>query len=239
LAGARSALIRASLSRVSFYHLELRQFPHVARRFNQSEQQVLALAKPWVGEEWIEEAERKWNMNEATLTILEGPKLSMADLAMGRGWRNAQRRSDDVTERVLAAFQKSEGGGGGGGAAAGGGDRDAAPVGDRAVGAPDLALLADSLALELLALLDDGPVAPARVWRLAHERHAERPLGEALTLADQAVRSLLARRLVVLRSGAGGDDGQARVGEQVETALGSVDAWADGDHGSVAIVRKA
>jgi hypothetical protein len=214
---------------VSFYHLELRQFPHVARRFNQSEQQVLALAKPWVGEEWIEEAERKWNMNEATLTILEGPKLSMADLAMGRGWRNAQRRSEDVTERVLAAFQKSDGGGGGG-------SGDSAPVG--AAGAPDLTLLADSLALELLALLDDGPVAPARVWRLAHERHAERPLGEALALADRAVRSLLSRRLVELRSGAGGDDGQALAGEQVETALGSVDAWADGDHGSVAIVRK-
>jgi hypothetical protein len=220
---------------LSFYHLELRQFPHVARRFNQSEQQVLALAKPWIGEEWIEEAERKWNMNEATLTILEGPKLSMADLAMGRGWRNAQRRSEDVTERVLAAFQKSEGGGGGGAAAVGGGG-DTASVG--AGGAPDLALLADSLALELLALLDDGPVAPARVWRLAHERHAERPLDEALALADQAVRSLLSRRLVVLRSGARDDQGEALAGEQVETALGSVDAWADGSHGSVAIVRK-
>jgi hypothetical protein len=218
---------------VSFYHLELRQFPHVARRFNQSEQQVLALAKPWIGEEWIEEAERKWNMNEATLTILEGPKLSMADLAMGRGWRNAQRRSEDVTERVLAAFQKSDGGGGSGGAPAVGGGGDTPPVG--AAGAPDLALLADSLALELLALLDDGSVAPARVWRLAHERHAERPLAEALALADRAVRSLLARRLVLLR---GGDDGDALAGEHVETALGSVDAWADGDHGSVVIVRK-
>jgi hypothetical protein len=221
---------------VSFYHLELRQFPHVARRFNQSEQQVLALAKPWVGEEWIEEAERKWNMNEATLTILEGPKLSMADLAMGRGWRNAQRRSEDVTERVLAAFQKSDGGGGSGGAPAVGGGGDTAPV--AAAGAPDLALLADSLALELLALLDDGPVAPVRVWRLAQERHAERPLGEALALADQAVRSVLSRRLVELRSGAGGDHGDALAGEQVETALGSVDAWGEGAERPVVIVRK-
>ena len=220
---------------MSFYHLELRQFPHVARRFNQSEQQVLALAEPWVREEWIEEAERKWNMNEATLTILEGPKLSMADLAMGRGWRNAQRRSDDVTERVLAAFQKPDRGAGGG-AAAGSRSGDAVPVG--APGAPDLALLADSLALELLALLDHGPIAPVHVWQLAQERLGERSLADALALADAAVRSLLTRRLVVLRVGEGEGGGEVLAGEHVETALGSVDAWADGDHGSVAIVRK-
>jgi hypothetical protein len=231
---------------VSFYHLELRQFPHVARRFNQSEQQVLALAKPWVGEEWIEEAERKWNMNEATLTILEGPKLSMADLAMGRGWRNAQRRSEDVTERVLGAFRKddrgaagSTGGGAGIGAAGGG----AAVSGDRggALGASELALLADSLGLELLASLAEGPLAPARVWQLAQERLDGRPLADALTLADAAVRSLLGRELAVLRGRdrAGGETGEALSAEQIETALGSIDAWATGEQSSVAIVRKA
>jgi hypothetical protein len=234
---------------VSFYHLELRQFPHIARRFNQSEQQVLALAKPWVGEEWIEEAERKWNMNEATLTILEGPKLSMADLAMGRGWRNAQRRSDDVTERVLAAFRKDDGrgaggagpgGGGGAGvdAAAGGG---LAATGDSgAIGRSELALFADSLGLELLASLDDGPIAPARVWALAQERLDGRPLAEALALADGAVRSLLGRGLVVLRGrGAGrAETCEALSAEQVETVLGSSDAWAAGERSSVVIVRK-
>jgi hypothetical protein len=230
---------------VSFYHLELRQFPHVARRFNQSEQQVLALAKPWVGEEWIEEAERKWNMNEATLTILEGPKLSMADLAMGRGWRNAQRRSDDVTERVLGAFRKGDrggarsGGGGGLGAAPG----ELAATGDsggRAPGASEFALLADSLGLELLASLDEGPIVLARVWRLAQERLDGRPLAEALALADGAVRSLLGRGLVVLhaRDADGGETAEGLSAEQVETALGSIDAWAAGAQSSVAIVRK-
>jgi hypothetical protein len=235
---------------VSFYHLELRQFPHVARRFNQSEQQVLALAKPWVGEEWIEEAERKWNMNEATLTILEGPKLSMADLAMGRGWRNAQRRSDDVTERVLGAFRKDAGGGAGGaGSGAGGGSGAAAARGGLAAsgdagaapGAAEFALLADSLGLELLASLDEGPIAPARVWTLAQERIDRRPLAEALALADAAVRSLLGRGLVVLRDrgdAGGAEMGEALSAEQVETALGSIDAWAAGERNSVAIVRK-
>jgi hypothetical protein len=214
------------------YHLELRQFPHVARRFNQSEQQVLVLAEPWVGEEWIEEAERKWNMNEATLTILEGPELKMADLAMGRGWRNAQRRSEDVTERVLGAFRQDDRGGGGGG----GRDVGASVV----AGAPDPALLADSLGLELLALLDDGPVAPARVWRLAQERLDGRSLAEALALADGAVRSLLARGLAVLcaRDSGGAGTGEALAAEQVETALASVDAWAEGAQRPVVIVRK-
>ena len=232
---------------MSFYHLELRQFPHVARRFNQSEQQVFALAKPWVGEEWIEEAERKWNMNEATLTILEGPKLSMADLAMGRGWRNAQRRSDDVTERVLAAFRKDDGGGAGGSARRGeGGVTPAggavAPTADSggALGASEFALLADSLGLELLASLDDGPIAPARVWRLAQERLDRRPLADALALADGAVRSLLGRGLVVLRprDASAAETGDALSAEQVETALGSIDAWTAGEQSSVAIVRK-
>jgi hypothetical protein len=219
------------------YHLELRQFPHVARRFNQSEQQVLALAKPWVGEEWIEEAERKWNMHEAALTILEGPKLSMSDLAMGRGWRNAQRRSEDVTERVLGAFRKDDGGGE---SASGrdGGDGTAAVSG--AAGAPDRALLADSLGLELLGLLDERPVAPAEVWRLAQQRLGAPPLAEALALADGAVRSLLGRGLVVMRGqNAGGREaGEALAAEQVETALGSIDVWAPCEPGSVVIDRK-
>jgi hypothetical protein len=211
------------------YHLELRQFPHVARRFNQSEQQVLALARPWVGEQWVEEAERKWNMNEAELTILEGPNLTMADLAMGRGWRNAQRRSEDVTERVLDRFRKSDGGE----ASAASGD-DAAVMAEVAGGAPDSGLLADSLGLELLGLLDDGPVAPARVWRLAQERLAGRPLAEALALADRAVRSLHGRGLIVL---------QARSGDvldaaQLETALGAIETWADGEQCPVLIARK-
>ncbi len=85
------------------YHYELRKFPHTVCRYNQSEAQVRAVLVPWVAGQWFEAGEQKWNANEATLIVLEGPELSMPDLAMGRGWRNAQRRSDDVTERVLAA----------------------------------------------------------------------------------------------------------------------------------------
>ena len=223
------------------YHLELRKFPHIVCRFNQSEAQLRALVIPWTRQEWIEEGERKWNVNEATLTILEGPKLSMPDLAMGKGWRNAQKRSEDVTERVLGAVQK------------GGGDEQgaqtvAAVQPDEALrGAPgggddarDIDLLADSLALELLALLDDDTVAPARVWLMAQERLGERggaaSAADSLALGERAVGSLLRRGLVVLQVGR--RDGQARASRPQEMILASVETWAGGGQEQVLIARK-
>jgi hypothetical protein len=84
------------------FHVELRQFPHTACAFNLSEAELSALVEPWLREQWIELGERKWNPHQARMTILEGPHLPVEDLAIGRGWRNAQHQSEDVTERVLA-----------------------------------------------------------------------------------------------------------------------------------------
>jgi len=220
------------------YHFDLRKFPHTASRFNQSEQEVQALAARWVSEEWIEVAERKWNVNEAKLTVLEGPELSLQEMAMNRGWRNAMRRSEDVTERVLAA---ARGGGALGTQRAGGsasGDRPragGAPVAGMAsaAGGPDatggLGLLADSLGLEVLGTLDAGPVPLGRVWKLGHERLDGRAPSASLALAELAVRSLLSRGLVVLRRG----DAEAS-----EAALDDVQTWTrDGDE-AVTIARR-
>src|SRR4029077_8737690 len=85
--GSRRAPLHASLSPV--YHIELRQFPHNMCRFNLSEPQLATLVLPWVREEWIELGERKWNPNQATLKIVEGPELPLDQLTMGRGWRHA------------------------------------------------------------------------------------------------------------------------------------------------------
>lgn len=260
------------------YHLELRKFPHVVCRFNQSEAQLRALVIPWTRQEWIEEGERKWNVNEATLTILEGPKLSMPDLAMGKGWRNAQKRSEDVTERVLGGAQKlaeaqEQRGGASPGAVAGTGEGAGAapvalvaPAGDVSFardGRRELDLLADSLGLELLALLDDGAVAPARVWSMAQQRLGERggavSAAEALVLAERAVGSLLGRGLAVLRGDAAlpdddrGEGARARsdesseadlqggeviAPEQQETILAAVETWAGGGQKLIVIARK-
>jgi hypothetical protein len=229
------------------YHLELRKFPHVVCRFNQSEAQLRALVVPWTRQEWIEEGERKWNVNEATLTILEGPKLSMPDLAMGKGWRNAQKRSEDVTERVLGAVrrgagqeQKQDGGAlPGAGIVAGAGDGTGVEDGARTAPAPvaptgdprrqgrarDLDLLVDSLGLDLLSLLDDEPVAPSRVWAMAQERLGDGgeavSAAEALALAERAVGSLLRRGLAVLRDD-GGDDGDGPRGGEEQAGDGAL-----------------
>jgi hypothetical protein len=222
------------------YHLELRKFPHTVCRFNQTEAQVRAIVVPWVNEQWIEEGERKWNANDATLTVLEGPELSMPQLAMGRGWRNAQRRSVDVTERVLRDFREVAGEGAapsepararsgaeGGLSAASG---DAQPAGDAQ-------LHADSLALELLGLLGAGPAPLSRAWQLAGEHLDDASAAESLALAEQAVRSLLTRGLAVLQSDRAGD--APIVDEQrIEPALRSVDSWAAGQPESLQIARR-
>jgi hypothetical protein len=88
------------------YHVELRQFPHLHRQFNLSPQELRALVMPWVYGQEIEVGERKWSIHRAKLIILEGPHLDTAELAMGRGWRAAQRRSEDVSERITAAARK-------------------------------------------------------------------------------------------------------------------------------------
>ncbi|HEX4465646.1 MAG TPA: hypothetical protein VH025_00535 [Solirubrobacteraceae bacterium] len=237
------------------YHLELRKFPHTVCRFNQSEAQVAAILVPWVKQEWFEEGEQKWNSNEATLTVLEGPKLSMPELAMGRGWRNAQRRSENVTERVLAAVSQGSGGGAPGTPTVAAGEptegegRAAETAASPASGASaDPQLLADSLALELLGMVDGAPVALAQAWRLAAERLGDASAADALSLGEAAVRSLIGRGLVVLcqprAPGADADAPGAATawqdvpGDRVEAALRAVDSWADGAPGALQIARK-
>jgi hypothetical protein len=210
------------------YHFELRKFPHTVSRFNQSEQEVLALVGRWVAEEWIDVGEREWNVHEAKLTVLEGPELSLQEMAMNRGWRNAMRRSEDVTERVLAAARADGAPAAAGMARAGGVSATGMAPAPGGTPESELGLLADSLGLEVLGALDAGPAPLARVWQLAHERLDGRPPSESLALAELAVRSLLGRGLVVLQRG----DADA-----AEAALDDVDSWTREGGQVVAIAR--
>jgi hypothetical protein len=90
------------------FHIELRHFPHTTSRFNLSEDELRHIVIPWVRDEWIEVGERKWNPQEAKLTILEGPTLEVQEMAMGRGWKSAKRRSEDVSERVIGISRQAE-----------------------------------------------------------------------------------------------------------------------------------
>jgi hypothetical protein len=177
------------------FHLELRQFPHNACRFNLTEAEMWTVVEPWSRDEWIEEGERKWSPHQARLTVLEGPHLEIEDLSMGRGWRNAQRRSTDVTERVIAHALAP------GGAPSPGARTSAEPA---AQGAP-AAAAANVVSREdpspgsrenelrrqdLRTLLGPDPTALLQAWRLAAERRPELSPSESLALAERTLRSL-------------------------------------------------
>ena len=93
------------------FHLELRQFPHVARAFNLSREQLdERFARPWVSGSAIKHEDRSWTADKAKLTIFEGPELRPEEIGMGRGWATVGKTSKEVTETVLAeAFRGSEG----------------------------------------------------------------------------------------------------------------------------------
>jgi hypothetical protein len=152
------------------YHVELRQFPHNMCRFNLSERELLdTIVGAWVEDKWIEFCERKWNPHQARLTVLEGPHLAVEELAMGRGWRGAQRHSEDVTERVLEQARQDV--------------QEAAASAAAAAGTAGV----DE---QLLALLGADPGALLASWRLTAERRPELAPSEALALAEATLRSL-------------------------------------------------
>jgi hypothetical protein len=208
------------------YHLELRQFPHNLCRFNLDEQELRAIVEPWTREPWVEIEEQKWIPHKAKLTILEGPEIPLNQLTMGRGWRTAERQSKDVTERVLAAAKQAY-------ASTSSDSTSSAPPQQMQ---PDSALVADSLGLELLALLASAPAPLSKAWRVAAERYTERSPSETLALAERAVRSLLQARLIVLTwtpahdtegQGRSHRDGTELREEQAEPVLRALDSWAE------------
>jgi hypothetical protein len=212
------------------YHIELRQFPHSYCRFNLNRRELLAtVVGPWAREEWIELGERKWNPHQAKLTVIESPRIPMAQLSMGRGWRAAQREGREVTAAMLDAARESTAGGGTGLAVApGGADVPRAPriSGGAAAQPPDGELAADSLGLGLLAALADGEQPLRGAWELARARYPQHSAGECLALAERAVDSLLRSRLIVLRRTAHGDaGGEITDDTEIESLLRAIDSW--------------
>ncbi len=236
------------------YHVkfrELRQFGNVAHRFNLSVDALHALVEPWARGEQIEFGERKWSPHVASLTVIEGPELALSELSIGRGWRTASRKGEDVTERLLAA---ATGPARAAAAAAGGaavGDASSAPAAAALGAAPELAatgapsaasvapagsdLEADSLGLGVLSLLQRTPAPLSRAWRLAQARFPERSASESLALTERAVRSLLQRRLIVLVERDGDSADQQRhdddlpgiAPERADQVLRTVECWFD------------
>jgi len=225
------------------YHLQLRQFPHNLCRFNLTEAELRLVVEPWAHDHWVELGERKWSPYQAKITILEGPQMPVQQLSMGRGWRNAERSGQDVTERLLVAAKQAPA------------NEPSAPLeAPSAISQPpatgpssEPTLLADSLGLELLSLLEDASAPLSQAWSLAQARLPDRTASESLALAERAVASLLGRRLIVLVANADGsaapgveaDAGGAVEGEAIESALRALESWAPGGQPGAIRMRRA
>ncbi len=190
------------------FHVELRHFPHSAWRFNLSQQELGTIVQPWVREQVVDMGERKWSPHLAKLTILEGPKLDVTELSMGRGWRSAQRRSEEVTQQVLEAAKDALQGAPPGGSAPAG--EPVAPMTQAVLGAVPAAPgvpapasapaapagpgatspLSDPVALgvQLAALLGPDPMGLLDAWRAAAAGSPGLAPSDSLALAERAIR---------------------------------------------------
>jgi hypothetical protein len=94
----------------AMFHLELRQFPHVARAFNLSREELdTRFARPWVSGTAIQHQDRRWAPERARLTIYEGPALRPDEIGLGRGWATVGKTAREVTETVLGEAQRGAG----------------------------------------------------------------------------------------------------------------------------------
>ncbi len=88
------------------YHVQLRQGLHNMSRFNLDEGELREILDPWVAGQPVRFGERIWSPQQASVTVLAGPELALGELSLGRGWRTAERRGEDVTERSLAGARR-------------------------------------------------------------------------------------------------------------------------------------
>jgi hypothetical protein len=173
------------------YHVELRQFPHLHCRFNLTEDELRALVLPWVRGAPVELGERKWSVHQAKLTVLEGPQLAVQELAMGRGWRAAERQSENVTERVIASANQAVASAAS--AAAHGGPATHPAVASTDAPSPSASggLLNDPLALgvQIAALLGSDATQLLDAWRATAARAPTLAPSESLALAEHQLRT--------------------------------------------------
>jgi hypothetical protein len=153
------------------FHVELRQFPHQARAFNLTREELDArILRPWCSGIPVDLQDRRWTSEKAKLTILEGAELRPDEIGLGRGWSNATRSSREVTTELLEEARQS------------------------------LQAPADELKEAIMAACAGSAVALAQVVAIAAAREPQRRPSEVLAAAEQSVWELLhGGRLRLLR----------------------------------------
>ena len=90
------------------FHVELRQFPHVARAFNLSREELFArILRPLAAGRPVELNDRRWSPEKVKVAIYEGRELEIEEIGMGRGWGNATKTGENVTERLLIEARRA------------------------------------------------------------------------------------------------------------------------------------
>lgn len=151
------------------FHIELRQFPHVARAFNLTEEELEErVLRPWASGAAIELQERRWVPRRARLSIYEAPRLEAADMGLGRGWANVTRTGTEVTAARLAGVQGAAG------------------------------ELAEELKAALVARAQDGPLTAGDAMAVARDRRPGIEDEELAMMSARAIWQLLAEGELVL-----------------------------------------
>jgi hypothetical protein len=153
------------------FHVELRQFPHVARAFNltrdELEQRILG---PWVRQGAATLDDRRFARDRGKIKIFQAPEIGGEQLGLGRGWPNVARTGEEVTKALLEAAQ-----------------REAAR--DPAV---------EQLKGELMRRSPVDPLRLPDAVRVAAGLHPGVPSSTALARAEQAVWELLHEDVIEL-----------------------------------------
>jgi hypothetical protein len=172
------------------YHLALHESRHTASRFNVDEAELRTMMEQWRSGQKIELGERVWDPHHTQLTVIEGPRLEVGELTMGRGWRTALRRGVDVTERLLTHAHTERGG------PHVERPEQAGCDGQHAQAAPADAISTHqlALALQLGALLGPDALRLLEAWRGAAAREPAAAPSETLARAERDLRDADAAR---------------------------------------------
>jgi hypothetical protein len=91
------------------FHIEVTTGRQHARSFNLTDEELRrTVLDPWLAGRAVLLGDRKWTRDESELKILEGPELTIQDLAFSQGWANAMRVSSDVTATVVGGASEEQ-----------------------------------------------------------------------------------------------------------------------------------